>query len=105
MSEARRIDPSQIREGDAVVTAEGASLGHVIAFWPDMITPSYIVVEGGLIIHHDWYVPATAIAAYDPPANGDPGRVTLSVTRTDVDASGWHEPPPGAPPAHELIGE
>ena len=104
MSAAGRIDPSQIREGDAVVTADGASLGHVIAFWPDMITPSYIVVEGGLLIHHDWYVPTAAIAAYDPPPNGDPGRVTLSATRGDVDASGWNEPPPGAPPAHELIG-
>jgi hypothetical protein len=105
MSEVSKIDPADIHEDDAVVTADGASLGHVIAFWPDMITPTHIVVEGGKLIHHDWYVPATAIAGYVPPANGDPGRVTLAATRDDVNANGWHEPPPGAPPAHELIGE
>jgi hypothetical protein len=99
------IDPSRIREGDAVDTDDKETLGHVIAFWPDMITPTHLVVEGGHLIHHDWFVPVTAIAAYLAPSTDESGRVILSVARSHVDDSGWNEPPPGAPPAHELIGE
>ena len=105
MSGPERIDPARVREDDKVVTAGGENLGHVIAFWPDMITPSHLVVEGGLIIHHDWYVPAHAIAAYLPPHDGEPGLVTLTVTRREVDASGWDQPPPGASPVRDLLGE
>ena len=104
MSEHERIDPTRVREDDRVVTADGENLGHVIAFWPDMLSPSHLVVEGGLIIHHDWYVPAHAIAAYDPSSDGDPGLVTLAVTRGEIDEAGWNQPPPGAPSADEMIG-
>jgi hypothetical protein len=104
MSASGRVDPA-VREGDAVITADGANLGHVIAFWPDMITPTHLVVEGGLLIHHDWYVPAGAIETYDRPPGDNPGRVVLTATRADVDTRGWHEPPPGAPPAADLVGE
>jgi hypothetical protein len=105
MSEHERIDPAQVQEEDTVVTADGENLGHVIAFWPDMLAPSHLVVEGGLIIQHDWYIPAHAIAAYVPARNGDPGLVTLGMTRAEIDAAGWNQPPPGAPSADELIGE
>ena len=105
MSEHERIDPAQVQEEDKVVTADGENLGHVIAFWPDMLTPSHLVVEGGRLLHHDWYVPAHAIAAYHPPGTSDPGLVTLGVTRGEITAAGWNQPPPGAPSADELIGE
>ena len=105
MSEQARIDPAQVQEADAVVTADGEPLGHVIAFWPDMMAPSHLVVEGGRILHHDWYVPAHAIAVYHPPRNGDPGLVTLGVTRDEIAAAGWNQPPPGAPSVDELLGE
>ena len=104
MSEQERIDSTQVQEEDKVITADGENLGHVIAFWPDMLAPSHLVVEGGLLIHHDWYVPAHAIAAYVLPRNGDPGLVTLGMTRAEIDAAGWNQPPPGAPSADELIG-
>jgi hypothetical protein len=104
MSEHERIDPARVQGEDKVVTADGENLGHVIAFWPDMLSPSHLVVEGGLVIHHDWYVPAHAIAAYVPPRNGEPGLVTLGVTRGQIDAAGWNQPPPGAPSVDELIG-
>ena len=83
MSEQERIDPAQVQEEDTVVTADGEHLGHVIAFWPDMLAPSHLVVEGGRLLHHDWYVPAHAMVAYHPPRQrrpgtrdprGDPGR-------------------------------
>jgi hypothetical protein len=105
MSEHERIDPAQVQEEDSVVTADGEHLGHVIAFWPDLLAPSHLVVEGGLIIHHDWYIPAHAIASYVPARNGEPGLVTLSLTRGEIAAAGWTQPPPGAPSADELIGE
>jgi hypothetical protein len=105
VSEARSIDLAQLREGDAVDTNEEENLGHIIAFWPDMITPTHLVVEGGLLLHHDWYIPVTAIAAHLAPGEGGAGRVLLNVSRAHVNASGWNAPPPGAPPAHELIGE
>jgi len=44
-----------VREDDTVVTADGKHLGHVVAVWPDMLTPSHPVIEGGLILHHVWY--------------------------------------------------
>jgi hypothetical protein len=106
VSEAKKIDMAQLREGDLVDTAEGETLGHIIAFWPDKITPTHLAVEGGHLFHHDWYVPVTAIAAYlVSDRSGEPGRVILGVGRTHVDASGWNGPPPGAPPARELMGE
>jgi hypothetical protein len=105
MSEQERIDPATVQENDTVVTADGENLGHVIALWPDMLTPSHLVVEGGLIIHHDWYIPAHAIASYVPARNGEPGLVTLGVTRGEIAAAGWNQPPPGAPSVDELIGE
>jgi hypothetical protein len=104
MSEPERIDPTRVQEEDTVVTADGENLGHVIAFWPDMLTPSHLVVEGGLIIHHHWYVPVHAIAAYVTPHNGDPGLVTLGVTHGEINEAGWTQPPPGAPSVDELIG-
>ena len=103
MRERERIDPRRIQEGDAVATADGHVLGHVIAFWPDMLEPRFLVVEGGLLIHHDWYVPVETIALY-VPGEGHAGRVTLAVTRDEVDGAGWDQPPPGAPPASELVG-
>ena len=104
MAERASIDPARIREGDQVLTADSVDLGHVIAFLPDMIDPRFLVVEGGLIIHHDWYVPVDAIASYVPPGDGDPGRVTLLVIRAEVDAAGWNEPPPGTPSLDDLTG-
>jgi hypothetical protein len=104
MSEHEGIDLARVQGEDKVVTADGENLGHVIAFLPDMLAPSHLVVEGGLIIHHDWYVPAHAIAAYVPPRNGEPGLVTLGMTRGQIDAAGWNQPPPGAPSADEMIG-
>jgi hypothetical protein len=105
MSEQERIDPARTREDDTVVTTDGEHLGHVIAFWPDMLAPSHLVVEGGLLLHHDWYLPAHAIVAYHPPGTSDPGLVTLGVTRGEIAAAGWTQPPPGAPSVDELIGE
>ena len=105
MSEQKRIDPAQVQEQDTVVTADGEHLGHVIAFWPDMLAPSHLVVEGGLLLHHDWYISAHAIAAYVPASNGEPGLVTLSMTRGEVAAAGWNQPPLGAPSVDELMGE
>jgi hypothetical protein len=105
MSEQARIDPARVREDDKVVTTDGENLGHVIAFWPDMLAPSHLVVEGGLLLHHDWYVPAHAIAAYVPASNGEPGLLTLSMTRGEMAAAGWNQPPPGAPSVDELMGK
>jgi hypothetical protein len=106
VSESKNIDLARrIREGDAVDTDDEENLGHIIAFWPDMITPSHIVVERGHLFLHDWYVPMTAIAAYLAPAHDEAGRVILNVSRDQVDTVGWNEPPPGAPPARELLGE
>jgi len=52
--EQARIDPARVREDDTVVIGDGEHLGHGIAVWPDMLTPSHPVVEGGLILHHFW---------------------------------------------------
>jgi hypothetical protein len=105
MNEQERIDPVQVQEQDTVVTADGVNLGHVLAFWPDMLAPSHLVVEGGRLLHHDWYIPAHAIVAYHPPRSSDPGLVTLRVTRGEIAAEGWNQPPPGAPYADDLIGD
>ena len=105
MSERERIDPAQVQESDKVVTADGDNLGHVIAFWPDMLAPSHLIVEGGRLLVHDWFVPAQAMVAYHPPYTSEPGLVTLGVTRGEIAAAGWDQPPSGAPSVDELIGE
>ena len=63
------MDPTiqqwRFKEGDQVVSADDHKLGRVVAFYPDMIHPTHLVVEKGLIFHHDYYVPVSAVSNYE----------------------------------------
>jgi hypothetical protein len=47
----------------------------------------YFTLEKGLIFHHDYYVPMSAITRLDPDG------VYLNVARDDVKNRGWENPP------------
>jgi hypothetical protein len=63
------MDPTiqqwRFKEGDQVVSSDDHKLGRVVAFYPDMIRPTHLVVEKGLIFHHDYYVPVSAVSNYE----------------------------------------
>jgi hypothetical protein len=75
----------QVRVGSAVVTADGHTMGKVIAADPLTLT-----VEKGLLFKRDYLVPRSAINRYDP--NGK-GTVYLSLTQDQALTSGWEESP------------
>jgi hypothetical protein len=84
------------KEGDEVRTGDDHKLGNVVAFWPDMAGPTHLVVECGLLFHHDYYVPVDAVTTHD----GE--RIYVDATKAEAKARGWDAPPAGAPPADDL---
>lgn len=53
------------------------------------VSPSYLLIEKGIIFVHDLYVPAGAVASADAAS----GRVVLTMTKDEVEQRGWTEPP------------
>ncbi len=43
----------RFREGDHVISAGEKTLGKVISFLPDMTMLSHLVVQGGMLFHHE----------------------------------------------------
>lgn len=78
MKEMRR----SISVGAAVVGANGRKIGKVKAVHDD-----YVVVQAGLLTHHDLFVPVDALAG----AYGD--TVELKVAASEVAGQGWQYPP------------
>jgi hypothetical protein len=97
------MDPTvsqwRFREGDQVVSADDHKLGKVVAFYPDMTSPTHLVVEKGLIFHHDYYVPVSAVSNYADRT------IYLDVPKDTVLNQGWDAIPAsaslGEPPAAE----
>jgi hypothetical protein len=93
--QSRQQDPSalggsqrsaslSVPAGATVYDVSGEKLGKVaggIALW------EYFRLEKGLLFHHDYYVPKSAIARIDPDG------VHLNVTKDDIKNRGWDHPP------------
>jgi hypothetical protein len=76
-----------VKEHDEVRTGDDHKLGKVVAFWPDMVGPTHLVVESGFLVHHDYYIPMEAVTTYD----GD--RLFIDATKEQVKERGWDVPP------------
>ena len=93
----RALEQWHFKEGDEVRSGDDHKLGKVVAFWPDITDPTHLVVEGGFLFHHAYYVPKGAVTTYD----GE--RIYVDATKAEAEARGWAAPPAGAPPAADLV--
>ena len=69
-------------EGNEVVGADGEKVGEVIA-----VHHAYLLVQQGLFLPVDYYIPTTAIA------NCDGDTITLNVTKDAALNQGWDTVP------------
>ncbi|MDP9358203.1 MAG: DUF2171 domain-containing protein [Chloroflexota bacterium] len=69
-------------EGNEVVGADGEKIGEVIA-----VHQTYVLVQQGLFLPVDYYIPTTAIA------NCDGDTITLNVTKDAALDQGWDAVP------------
>ena len=83
--------------GDEVRSSDDHKLGTVVALYPGMARRTHLVVEGGFLFHHAYYVPKDAVTTYD----GE--RIYVDATKEEAHARGWETPPAGAPPAADLV--
>ena len=70
--------------GTEVRAANGEKIGEVVA-----VHPVYIVVEKGLLLPDDLYIPRSALA------RGEGDALVVAVASDDVGRQGWNAPPPG----------
>jgi len=81
------MDPTvqqwRFKEGDQVISADDHKLGKVIALVPDMLAPTHLVVEKGLLIKHDVQVPVSAVSNYAG------GTIYLNATKDQVQSGAW----------------
>ncbi|MEA2584528.1 MAG: hypothetical protein QOF33_2613 [Thermomicrobiales bacterium] len=85
------VDEWPIKEGNEVLSSDGHKLGKVIGFWPDMVAPTHLIVEKGLLFPRDYYVPVDAIGGLDGK------HVYLAVTKAVAEAKDWKTPPSNEP--------
>ena len=85
------MDPTfeqwRFKKGDQVVSADGHKLGKVVGCHPDGPRPTHMVVERGLLFHHDFRVPLRAVSNYED------GTVYLNVTKDAALTEGWEAAP------------
>ena len=62
------MDPAsqqwRFQKGDKVRSADDVDLGKVVALQPDMLRPTHLVVEKGLLRKHELTVPVSAVCNY-----------------------------------------
>lgn len=90
----------RFKAGDEVRTGDDHKLGKVVGCWPpDAAAPTHLLVEGGFLVHHTYYVPTASVAAYDG------SRAFVDAAKGEVDARGWQAPPSGAATAAADLGQ
>jgi hypothetical protein len=93
----RRTDPSttggyqtsgsqRLTDGMAVYDVSGDKIGKVTGA---SASADYFTLEKGLLFHHDYYVPMSAVSRLDPDG------VYLNVAKDDITNRGWENPPIG----------
>jgi hypothetical protein len=91
----RRNDPSsmggyqpdgsqRIADDMTVYDVNGEKIGKVTG---SSANADYFTLEKGLIFHHDYYVPMSAVSRLDPDG------VYLNVAKDDIKNRGWENPP------------
>ncbi|HEY7019651.1 MAG TPA: DUF2171 domain-containing protein [Ktedonobacterales bacterium] len=91
----RRNDPSamggsqtsgsqRLTDDMTVYDVNGEKIGKVIGA---TTSADYFTLEKGLIFHHDYYVPMSAVSRLDPDG------VYLNIAKDDIKNRGWENPP------------
>ena len=80
---AQTFDMTRIERGWDVYGADGDKIGDV-----GEITPGYLMVSKGFLFPRERYIPASAIARVAQD------RVYLHLTKAELDAARWDNPPP-----------
>ncbi len=75
--------------GDEVFGADDHQLGKV-----KEVFPTYVVVEQGMLFHHDYFIPTSAINTCEG------GKVYLNVTKDEALHRGWETVPETTPGEH-----
>ena len=74
----------RIADDMTVYDVNGEKIGKVTG---SSASADYFTLEKGLIFHHDYYVPMSAVSRLDPDG------VYLNVAKDDVKNRGWENPP------------
>jgi len=91
----RRNDPSamggystsnsqRLTDDMAVYDVNGEKIGKVAGA---TTSAEYFTLEKGVLFHHDYYVPMSAVSRLDPDG------VYLNVAKDDIKNRGWENPP------------
>jgi hypothetical protein len=79
-----------------VYDVNGEKIGKVSGY---TTSSNYFKLEKGLLFHHDYYVPMSAVSRIDP--NG----VYLNVLKDDIKDRGWENPPLAGEQRNESLGD
>jgi len=85
----------RIADGMTVYDVNGEKIGAVSGY---TTSGAYFKLEKGLIFHHDYYVPMSAVSRLDPDG------VYLNVLKDDIEDRGWDNPPLGGQQRDESLG-
>lgn len=85
----RPYEQWRFKEGDQVYGGDDKQLGKVIGLIPDSDQPTHLLVEKGLLFHHDYYVPVAAVTTYD-------GQHLYVDATQDEARQQWAGPPEGS---------
>jgi hypothetical protein len=75
---------TQVQTGWTTFDNAGDKIGDIVES-----NATYIVVQKGLFLPSDIYVPLTAVSEVSPADQS----VTLNVAKGDIDSMGWNQPP------------
>ena len=79
-----------------VYDVNGEKIGKVSGY---TTSSNYFKLEKGLLFHHDYYVPMSAVSRIDPDG------VYLTVRKDDIKDRGWENPPLGGEQRNESLGD
>jgi len=86
----------RIVDGMTVYDVNGEKIGTVSGY---TTSGAYFKLEKGLIFHHDYYVPMSAVSRIDPDG------VYLTVLKDDIKDRGWENPPLGGEQRNKSLGD
>jgi hypothetical protein len=102
----RRNDPAamggypsssqRLADDMTVYDVNGEKIGKVSGY---TTSGSYFKLEKGLLFHHDYYVPMSAVSRIDPDG------VYLTVLKDDIKDRGWENPPLGGEQRNKSLGD
>ena len=76
--------PSEIQPGWTILDRDGVEIGTI-----DDIGPGYVLVQKGVILHRDLFVPTEQITEVD----SERAQAYVELTKSEINELDWDEPP------------